>query len=157
MVLYNFKITPRIWIDINKETSFTLEDLEGNGSTTKFKIILASNINNPSAIDNDIGIITNEEGQLDHTSFNEIIPTNGYTDVYLDYQPTSGGGFSIVSTTNSVDINVGSTTVNLRGIFLVEANTDYLLGYSIFSSDLALANSITLPIVGSLLTLNKTI
>lgn len=157
MVLYNFKITPRIWIDINKETSFKLEDLEGNGSNTKFKIILASNINNPSSVDNDIGTITNEDGQLDPTSFNEIIPTNGYTDVYLDYQATSGGGFSIVSSTNSVDINVGVTTVNLRGIFLVEANTDYLLGYSIFSSDLGLANSITLPIVGSLLTLNKTI
>lgn len=154
-MLYNFKLTPRIWTDINKNTAFQLENLEGEGSTTKFKIILATNINQPSQIDNDIGIITNDNGQLDYTSFNEIPQIEDYTDVYLDYQPISGGGFSIVSATSQVGINVGTNAVNLRGIFLVEKSNNYLLGYSIFSSDVSLANSITLPITGNIMNLNK--
>ncbi len=157
MLLYEWKTTPNFFVDINKDTSFLLESLNGNGSDTKFKVILATNINQPSSIENNFDLIIDENGHLDYNSFNEIPQMDDYSDVYFQYQGTQGGGFNISSSTPGVAVDVGSTTVNLRGMFLVNQTNEYLLGYTIFPNNIGVANNFTIPISGTLMLNNKII
>lgn len=143
---FNFRVTERLWRDINKV--FDLEQMELHGD--EYRIILCSSMPVISSLVDEYGYINTE------ASGYEILPVPEIVSFNLICTFT-GTGFTVNFPSNEINITLDDSDQNyVQGILIVkdEGQADdegYVLAYARSSSPIRVRDVITIPINGQIM------
>ena len=142
---FNFKVTERIWRDINKV--FDLESMD----TDEYKIILCSSMPSITSLLDEYGYIN-----TDATGY-EVLPVPELVKFHLVASFT-GTGFTVNFPSSEITITLDDSEQNyVQGILLVkyDSNEDddegYVLAYARSSNPIRVRDVITIPMNGQVM------
>ena len=147
-IIFDFIRTPDFIKNMNRSTTFDV--LEMDGTTKNYKFEFATDCGG------DITDCLNADGTLKRTGQGAVTVlasgnnTNIGTSnqVALTYSTGVNNNATISLGASAVTIDVGDVDVFLKGLFLVDKNTDYVLAYCILTRTVPITNEVVLPASG---------
>ena len=140
---YIFDLTRvnRFMRDINRNGCFLTDDM--NGTDLNYKFVLATST--PSKNINDC---LDSDGSLKDTVTLYSSGDDGLCS--LLYSDGVGGDATLSIASNSVSFDLGDDVIYIEALFLVDANTGYVVAYCILNSLISITNVVVLPTTGVL-------
>lgn len=142
---YIFDLTRvnRFMRDINRNGCFLTDDM--NGTDLNYRFVLAT-----STPSKNIGDCLDDDGSLNDNVilYSPTDPSDGLCS--LLYSDGIGGDASISIASNSVSFDIGDDEIFIEGLFLIDANTGYVVAYCILNSLISVTNVVVLPTSGVL-------
>lgn len=139
-VLFSFTKTDKLFKNMIDNDNITT--MLFDGVTPNFKIVLAE------SCPNNISDCLNADGTLS----DDLVLINGNStdgECALLWSDGVNNNTDISIASNSVTYNFGDNQYILKGAFLVEKNTGFVMAYSINNAPMTVTKSLTLPINGS--------
>ena len=133
-IVFDLYRTPNFVDNMNRSGCFDVNHMDG--STKRYEFVLAS------ACGNNIGDnLTNNALNSNVTVIN--VGTTGQ--VALKYTNIGGNNRTISSPPSDLTITIGNNDVFLKGLFLRDRTTGYVLAYSIFDKSFPITNKVVIP------------
>lgn len=133
-IVFDLHRTPNFVDNMNRSGCFDVNHMDG--STKRYEFVLASNCG-----DNIEDNLTNNALNNNVTVIN--VGTTGQ--VALKYTNIGGNNRTISSPPSDLTITIGNNDVFLKGLFLRDRTTGYVLAYSIFDKTFPITNEMVIP------------
>lgn len=138
-LVFNFIRTPDFIDNMNRVGCFDVYEMDGTTKNYKFEL-------STSCPDNIEGCIKSD-GTLDRSKVT-VVDIGDSGEVPLVYSRGVNNNRTISLGASSVTVDVGDIDVYLKGIFLVDMNTDYVFAYAILTRTVPIGNEVILPASG---------
>ena len=141
-IIFNFQRTPNFIDNMNQVGCFNVREMDGTTKNYRFELVSDC----PERIEDCIFT----DGSLKRNAVKVIRDLNDdeFGRVPLNFANGVGNNRTISLGASAVTLDVGDIEVNLKGIFLIDENTDYVLAYSILTRTVPLSNEVVLPCNG---------
>ena len=133
-IVFDLHRTPNFVDNMNRSGCFDVNHMDG--STKRYEFVLASACGN------------NIEDNLTNNALNNnvtVINVGTTGQVALKYTNIGGNNRTISSPPSDLTITIGNNDVFLKGLFLRDRTTGYVLAYSIFDKSFPITNNMVIP------------
>lgn len=145
--IFSFKRVSDFFKNMNRNGCFDL--LEMDGINMNYRLVLVS-----SCPDNVMDCL-DVDGKLNNRVVHVPIDDDGLCS--LQYNEGINNDFTISVAQSQINVDVGDGDVLLKGAFIVDDNTGYVLAYSILNTQIPVSNDTTFPVNGVLWTIRQEI
>jgi len=142
-IIFDFTRVPNFMDDYNLQ--FLVSEMDGNNKNYEFVLASSCGDNIEDCINND-GTLNNNVTTID-------IGNDG--EVALLYSKGVNGNRIISLGSSDVTLDVGSDTVMLKALFLIDSSTGYVLAYCILARSVPITNQVIFPASGVVWTIRN--
>lgn len=136
--IFNFKRVDTFLDDINRDGCFDTQLMDGLNNN--FRFVVASNC------PDDINDCLDDFGTLNDKVTTIEIGDDGLVPITYNHGLGSDRYISIAQ--GSFQIDVGDAPTTIKGLFLCDAESGYVIAYSIISSTVLVQNQVVFPVNG---------
>lgn len=130
-IVFDLHRTPNFIDNMNRSSCFDVNHMDG--STKRYEFVLAS------------ACASNIEDNLTNNALNgnvTVIDVGTTNQVALKYTNIGGNNRTISMPSSNLTITIGNNDVFLKGLFLRDRTTGYVLAYSIFDKSFPITNNV---------------
>ena len=141
-IIFNFQRTPDFIDNMNQVGCFNVREMDGTTKNYRFELVSDC----PETIEDCIYA----DGTLNRSRVTIIrdLSDEEFGRVPLNFAKGVGNNRTISLGASAVTLDGGDVDVNLKGIFLIDENSDYVLAYSILTRTVPISNEVVLPSSG---------
>ena len=144
-IIFDFIRTPNFIDNINRTGCFDVNDMDG--TTKNYEFVLAS------SCEENIEDNLDSDGCLNSNVTTINIGTSG--EVALNYSTSLNNNRIISMGSSNVTVDVGDNDYYLKGLFLQDKTTGYVLAYCILARTVPITNEIVFPASGVVWTIRN--